>query len=58
VLSIGTITAGDGYKYLTKEVVSGAEDYYLRAGGGSSEGEGWWLGAQREAFGVDGGVWV
>jgi TrwC relaxase len=56
VLSIGTITAGDGYKYLTKEVVSGAEDYYLRAGVDASEAQGWWLGTQREAFGVDGGV--
>ena len=56
MLSIGTITAGDGYKYLTKEVVSGAEDYYVRAGVGSGEAQGWWLGAQREAFGVSGGV--
>ena len=56
MLSIGTITAGDGYKYLTKEVVSGVEDYYVRAGVGAGEAQGWWLGAQREAFGVRGGV--
>jgi hypothetical protein len=36
--------------------LSGAEDYYLRAGAGTSEAEGWWLGAQREFFGVGGGV--
>jgi TrwC relaxase len=56
MLSIGTITAGDGYQYLTKEIVSGAEDYYIRAGPGSGEAQGWWLGAQREAFGVSGGA--
>ena len=49
MLSIGTITAGDGYQYLTKEVVSGAEDYYVRAGVRAGEAEGWWLGAQRES---------
>jgi TrwC relaxase len=54
VLSIGTITAGTGYQYLTKEVASGAEDYYVRAGVGAGEAQGWWLGEQREAFGVTG----
>jgi conjugative relaxase-like TrwC/TraI family protein len=54
MLSIGTITAGAGYQYLTSEVASGAEDYYIRAGAGSGEAQGWWLGEQRQAFGVDG----
>ena len=35
MLSIGTITAGAGYQYLTSEVASGAEDYYVRAGVGA-----------------------
>ena len=56
MLSIGTITAGGGYQYLTKEVTSGAEDYYIRAGTGAGESQGWWLGAQRQAFGIDGTV--
>ena len=56
MLSIGTITAGGGYEYLTREVASGAEDYYLRAGTGAGESQGWWLGSQREAFGVAGEV--
>jgi hypothetical protein len=43
---------GGGYQYLTKEVASGAEDYYIRAGAGSGEAQGWWLGGQRQAFGV------
>ena len=54
MLSIGIITAGGGYQYLTKEVTSGAEDYYIRAGAGSGEAQGWWLGGQRQAFGVAG----
>ena len=52
MLSIGTITAGDGYQYLTKEVASGVEDYYMRGGTEPGEAQGWWLGAQREDFGV------
>ena len=52
MLSIGTITAGDGYQYLTKEVASGVEDYYMRGGTEPGEAHGWWLGAQREDFGV------
>jgi conjugative relaxase-like TrwC/TraI family protein len=52
VLSIGRIIAGSGYQYLTKEVVSGAEDYYVRAGAQAGEAAGWWLGAQRDDFGV------
>ena len=52
MLSIGTITAGDGYQYLTKEVASGVEDYYIRGGTEPGEAQGWWLGAQREDFGV------
>ena len=54
MLSIGIITAGGGYQYLTKEVTSGAEDYYIRAGAGSGEAQGWWLGGQQRAFGVHG----
>jgi TrwC relaxase len=54
VLSIGIITAGGGYQYLTKEVTSGAEDYYIRAGAGAGEAQGWWLGGQQQAFGVNG----
>ena len=54
MLSIGTITAGAGYQYLTSEVASGAEDYYIRAGAVSGEAQGWWLGEQRQAFGVQG----
>lgn len=54
MLSIATITAGAGYQYLTGQVASGAEDYYIRAGAGSGEAQGWWLGGQRQAFGVAG----
>ena len=53
MLSIGIITAGGGYQYLTKEVSSGAEDYYIRAGAGSGEAQSWWLGGQQQAFGVN-----
>ena len=52
MLSIGTIAAGDGYRYLTRDVASGVEDYYLRGGTEPGEAQGWWLGAQREDFGV------
>ena len=52
MLSIGIITAGDGYLYLTKEVASGVEDYYVRGGVEPGEAQGWWLGSQREDFGV------
>ena len=56
MLSIGTITVGGGYQYLTKEVTSGAEGYYMRAGEAAGESQGWWLGAQRETFGISGTV--
>ena len=52
MLSIGVISAGDGYQYLTKEVASAVEDYYLRSGAQAGEARGWWLGAQRGLFGV------
>ena len=42
VLSIGRIIAGTGYQYLTKEVVHGAEDYYLRVRTAAGEDQGWW----------------
>ncbi|MGC8514395.1 MAG: VWA domain-containing protein [Acidimicrobiales bacterium] len=56
MLSIGIITAGDGHEYLTREVTSGVEDYYMRGGVDGGEAQGWWLGSQREAFGVTGPV--
>jgi len=56
VLSVSTISAGSGYKYLTKEVVSGAEDYYVRGVNELGERPGEWMGAGLEDLGLSGVV--
>jgi hypothetical protein len=56
VLSVGTITAGSGYKYLTEEVVTGAEDYYLRGVDELGERAGRWVGSGPGLLGLEGVV--
>jgi conjugative relaxase-like TrwC/TraI family protein len=56
VLSVSTISAGTGYQYLTKEVVTGAEDYYVRGANEIGERPGQWMGSGIEDLGLSGTV--
>ena len=50
VASVGRITAGRGYDYLTREVATSRHDYYT----GSGEASGVWAGRGRHELGLDG----
>ena len=50
VASVGRITAGRGYDYLTREVATSRHDYYT----GSGEAPGVWAGSGRVELGLDG----
>ena len=52
VASVGRITAGRGYDYLTREVAASRHDYYT----GSGEAPGVWAGSGRHELGLDGVV--
>ncbi len=52
VASVGVITAGRGYDYLTKEVASAKHDYYT----GSGEAPGQWAGRAAALLGSSGEV--
>ena len=52
VASVGRITAGRGYDYLTREVATSRHDYYT----GSGEAPGVWAGSGRVELGLDGVV--
>ncbi len=52
MLSIGRMTAGAGYEYLTREVASGRHDYYA----GRGERAGVWWGSGLERLGLAGQV--
>jgi hypothetical protein len=52
VASVGRITAGRGYDYLTREVATSRHDYYT----GSGEAPGVWAGSGRHELGLDGVV--
>ena len=52
VASVGRITAGRGYDYLTREVATSRHDYYT----GSGEAPGVWAGGGRVELGLDGVV--
>jgi len=56
VLSVSTISAGSGYQYLTKEVVTGAEDYYVRGVTEIGERPGQWIGSGTSELGLSGTV--
>ncbi len=56
MLSVSTISAGSGYQYLTKEVVTGAEDYYVRGVTEIGERPGQWIGSGAELLGLEGVV--
>jgi len=58
VLSVSTISAGSGYQYLTKEVVTGAEDYYVRGVTEIGERPGQWIGSGIQDLGLSGTVRV
>ena len=52
VASVGRITAGRGYDYLTREVATSRHDYYT----GTGEAPGVWAGSGRDELGLDGVV--
>ncbi len=52
VASVGRITTGRGYDYLTREVATSRHDYYT----GSGEAPGLWAGSGRHELGLDGVV--
>lgn len=52
VASVGRITAGRGYDYLTREVATSRHDYYT----GTGEAPGVWAGSGRHELGLDGVV--
>lgn len=56
MLSVGTISAGSGYQYLTEEVATGAEDYYVRGVTEIGERPGRWIASSTPLLGLDGVV--
>ena len=56
MLSVGTISAGTGYQYLTEEVATGAEDYYVRGVDEIGERPGVWMGSGARLLDLEGVV--
>ena len=56
MLSVSTISAGTGYQYLTAEVATGAEDYYVKGAAEIGERPGQWMGRGAELLDLSGTV--